>query len=42
VMHCKKLCKCYNVAPPNTTIKGKKERKLRKGKVTNANSYACI
>jgi hypothetical protein len=21
LMHCKKLCKCYNVPPPSTTIK---------------------
>jgi hypothetical protein len=24
LMHCKNLCKCYNVPPPSTTIKKKK------------------
>jgi hypothetical protein len=24
LIHCKDLCKCHNVPPPSTTIKGKK------------------
>jgi hypothetical protein len=25
LIHCMNLCKCHNVPPPSTTIKGKKE-----------------
>jgi hypothetical protein len=25
LIHCKNLCKCHNVPPPSTTIKGKKK-----------------
>jgi hypothetical protein len=28
-IHCKKICKCHNVPPPSTTIKGKKEIQLK-------------
>jgi hypothetical protein len=27
LIHCKNLCKCYNVPPPRTTIKKKKKMK---------------
>jgi hypothetical protein len=30
LIHCKNLCKCYNVPPPSTTIKGKKEIPIEK------------
>jgi hypothetical protein len=31
LIHCKNLCKCYNVPPPSTTIKkGKKKTNMKK------------
>jgi hypothetical protein len=30
LIHCKNLCKCHNVRPPNTTIKEKKHPGLLK------------
>jgi hypothetical protein len=30
VIHCKNLCKCHNIPPPITMIKGKKEKEKEK------------